>query len=310
MKILDFSKGFIKENKDTQRVDEVVGTIIMATVLCHLGSVMMMSMLNVELTKMAETRKLMEEMGLIKSKEMRRKEKEDKQQRREEKRRKRAEEKQKKLEEKEAKNALKQREDEQKSARKSLLKATKQMIALQETVDKMPDGQDKDDMTKKLESFKRTMNGKATKEDYEIIETESKRELTEKEQKQLTAGEEIVDKISDENAETTMKENNISLTNVSKTASTAGVIEEPLNDADDDNETMLKKDDEDDETTDNPEPENQKPKPKEKIKDMEVEDPETGKKVMRKVHIGPHGGKYYWPDGSPHDAKHKVYVNK
>lgn len=46
------------------------------------------------------------------------------------------------------------------------------------------------------------------------------------------------------------------------------------------------------------------------IKDMEVEDPETGKKVMRKVHIGPQGGKYYWPDGSPHDDKHKVYVNK
>ena len=48
---------------------------------------------------------------------------------------------------------------------------------------------------------------------------------------------------------------------------------------------------------------------KEEIKDMEVEDPETGKKVVRKVHIGPHGGKYYWPDGSPHDAEHKVYVD-
>ena len=48
--------------------------------------------------------------------------------------------------------------------------------------------------------------------------------------------------------------------------------------------------------------------PKEQIVDMEVEDPKTGEKTKQKVHIGPQGGKYYWPQGSPHDADHKIYV--
>ena len=311
MKTLDFTKGIIKENKDTQRVDEFLMTIIAATAMVHLCSVGAMSMLNVQLTKMEETRKHLEELGLLKDPKQRQQEKEERKHRKEqekaERKRLKAEEKQKKLEEKEVKKALKEREETQKEARKALLKATKQMIALQETIDRMPDGQDKDDMVKKLDVLKRTMDGEATKKDYETLQTESKRELTEKEQKQLTTCNEIVDKISDEKAEKNMKENNISLTNLSKSASKAGVIEAPIEDADKDNEQMIADDDKEDNDDSKDDP---KDEPKEEIKDMEVEDPETGKKVMRKVHIGPQGGKYYWPDGAPHDAEHKVYVDK
>ena len=63
-------------------------------------------------------------------------------------------------------------------------------------------------------------------------------------------------------------------------------------------------------TDTNDEPDEPKKEPEEKIVDMEVEDPETGKKTKQKVHIGPQGGKYYWPQGSPHDSDHKVYVKK
>lgn len=43
-------------------------------------------------------------------------------------------------------------------------------------------------------------------------------------------------------------------------------------------------------------------------KEEEVVDKETGKKVKRKVYTGPQGGRYYYPDGKPHTAEHKVYV--
>ena len=49
-------------------------------------------------------------------------------------------------------------------------------------------------------------------------------------------------------------------------------------------------------------------KSKYKEKEEEVTDPETGKKIKVTTYTGPRGGKFYWPDGSPHDAKHKVYV--
>ena len=40
----------------------------------------------------------------------------------------------------------------------------------------------------------------------------------------------------------------------------------------------------------------------------EVVDKETGKKKHVTIHTGPRGGRYYWPEGSPKDKDHKVYV--
>lgn len=41
-------------------------------------------------------------------------------------------------------------------------------------------------------------------------------------------------------------------------------------------------------------------------KEIEID----GKKVKKKIFKGPRGGEYYFPDGAPKDAKHKVYVSK
>lgn len=46
------------------------------------------------------------------------------------------------------------------------------------------------------------------------------------------------------------------------------------------------------------------------VKHEEVKDPDTGKKVKVVTHTGPRGGKFYWPEGSPKDDKHKVYVQE
>lgn len=40
----------------------------------------------------------------------------------------------------------------------------------------------------------------------------------------------------------------------------------------------------------------------------EVVDKATGKKKHVTIHTGPRGGRYYWPEGSPKDKDHKVYV--
>ena len=37
---------------------------------------------------------------------------------------------------------------------------------------------------------------------------------------------------------------------------------------------------------------------------------EDGKKIKVTTHTGPRGGKFYWPDGAPKDAEHKVYVKE
>ena len=47
-----------------------------------------------------------------------------------------------------------------------------------------------------------------------------------------------------------------------------------------------------------------------KVKEEEVKDPKTGKKIKVKTYTGPRGGKFYYPDGAPKDAKHKVYVHE
>ena len=43
--------------------------------------------------------------------------------------------------------------------------------------------------------------------------------------------------------------------------------------------------------------------------DHEVTD-NDGKKIKVALRVGPKGGKYYWPKGSPKDAEHKVYVQE
>lgn len=49
-------------------------------------------------------------------------------------------------------------------------------------------------------------------------------------------------------------------------------------------------------------------KGKYKVKDEEVTDPDTGKKIKVKTYTGPRGGKFYYPDGKPKTPDHKVYV--
>lgn len=46
------------------------------------------------------------------------------------------------------------------------------------------------------------------------------------------------------------------------------------------------------------------------LKSEKIEDPKTGKKVKVVTHTGPRGGKFYWPEGSPKDDKHRVYIQK
>lgn len=49
-------------------------------------------------------------------------------------------------------------------------------------------------------------------------------------------------------------------------------------------------------------------KGKYKVKDEEIEDPKTGKKIKVKTYTGPRGGKFYYPEGSPKTPENKVYV--
>lgn len=46
------------------------------------------------------------------------------------------------------------------------------------------------------------------------------------------------------------------------------------------------------------------------LKDEEVTDPKTGKKIKVKTHTGPRGGKFYYPDGKPKTPEHKVYIRE
>ena len=46
------------------------------------------------------------------------------------------------------------------------------------------------------------------------------------------------------------------------------------------------------------------------VKDEEVTDPETGKKIKVKTFTGPRGGKFYYPDGKPKKPENKVYVKE
>lgn len=45
-----------------------------------------------------------------------------------------------------------------------------------------------------------------------------------------------------------------------------------------------------------------------KVKEEEVKDPKTGKKIKVKTYTGPRGGKFYYPDGKSKTPENKVYV--
>lgn len=49
-------------------------------------------------------------------------------------------------------------------------------------------------------------------------------------------------------------------------------------------------------------------KGKYKVKEEEVKDPKTGKKIKVKTYTGPRGGKFYYPDGKSKTPENKVYV--
>jgi hypothetical protein len=51
-------------------------------------------------------------------------------------------------------------------------------------------------------------------------------------------------------------------------------------------------------------------KGKYKVKEEEVTDPETGKKIKVTTYTGPRGGKFYYPDGKPKTPENKVYVGE
>lgn len=46
------------------------------------------------------------------------------------------------------------------------------------------------------------------------------------------------------------------------------------------------------------------------VKDEEITDPETGEKKKVKTHTGPRGGKFYYPEGKPHHPENRVYVKE
>jgi colicin import membrane protein len=70
------------------------------------------------------------------------------------------------------------------------------------------------------------------------------------------------------------------------------------------NKAMDAIDDNDEHDTENDETK----KGKYKVKEEEITDPKTGEKKKVKTYTGPRGGKFYYPDGSPHTPEHKVYV--
>ena len=71
----------------------------------------------------------------------------------------------------------------------------------------------------------------------------------------------------------------------------------------------IKSEKDDDEPKDD-EPKDEKDEDGNIVKDEEVTDPKTGKKMKVKTHTGPRGGKFYYPDGKPKTPENKVYVQE
>ena len=291
MKSINFNDTIPNTNESYQ-VNEFLVTALACVVLGNFISTGIMNVMNNNVKAMEEFKK---NFGNLFGADDRRKRKEEKERAKAEKEKqkqiaKTEKNRQKQADEKEMERAKAEKEKQKleakqkKETEKAMKRITKQTMAMEKEYEKLPEGKDKEELGKALERFNRAMRGEGTKEDMEAIEKESKRELTKDEQNIRVGLLMKTNKISDEDAEVEMKKRNYTPDNLNKTAKSAGLIKE--------------------------EPEEETNDQGEVIKDMEVEDPGSGKKVIRKVHIGPRGGKYYWPDGKPHDEKHKVYINK
>ena len=285
MKTFDFETGKRSDiyKSNTVVVNEMLLTVLtcvavgyMATNTVLVGYKHMMDNIN-------EIRKLREENR--KRKEDRKKEKKARKEERRKEREERRERREKRREEKEERE--RQRELEER-AMKVQEANSRYLLAYENSIKQLTDGKDKENALKKFDGLVKISQGKATKEELEMAEQDAKHELSAEEKKATEKIKQKIDKISDEDIQAFQQKHKI----------------EPSQMIDNINDNISKQD----------EPEEQEPKEpensKEEIKDMEVTDPKTGKKSVQKVHIGPQGGKYYWPDGSPHDAEHKVYVNK
>ena len=175
---------------------------------------------------------------------------------------------------------LKKKQEEQRAAAEEHNnKVAKAMVCYENSVKKLPEDKQKEHQPA-IDRIKRIMNGEGSKEDIEAVKKESNRELSSEEKKMAIKARAEIDKVPTEQVEEYKKQNKMTVDNtISAVENTVKRIEPP-----------------------------KQTEPKEQIVDMEVEDPKTGEKTKQKVHIGPQGGKYYWPQGSPHDADHKIYV--
>ena len=78
----------------------------------------------------------------------------------------------------------------------------------------------------------------------------------------------------------------------------------------DSEEEKKDKDSEDKDSKDKDSKEEKKDKDGNILKDEEVTDKKTGKKIKVVTHTGPRGGKFYYPKGKPKTPENKVYVKK
>lgn len=266
MKTIDFEtnkSSHIYEN-NTVVVNEFLVTALTVAAVGYLATHVVLNGYSSLATKMDEIRELREKNR--KRREERRREKEE--------RRKEKEERRKEKEEEREEKRAKRQEKLEKFISKIQGKNSKSLVVYEKSIDKMPEGKEKEDAKAKLENLVKISNGTASKEEIESAQKDAQRQLSAEEKKSLEKAKTAINNVSDEEAAEFQKTHKMTV----------------------------------DDTINNSSNEKPKEEPKEEIKDMEVEDPETGKKVMRKVHIGPQGGKYYWPNGAPHDAEHKVYV--
>ena len=278
MKSIDFETGQISESQNNVVIiNEFLMTALAVGVISYYAlSAGLTAYSNIK-NKILEIRKINDERRKIreerlKAREERKKEREAYKEKREKERDKKRKEREAELNERESRinNDI---HDEQ-------VKAYKAQIAAERSVQQLNnDNNQKQAVLDRLKLVKKINRGEASQEEISTADQHVKSWKPSPEEKKLLSktNEQIEKNISDETVEKHLEKENITPQTVTQN---------------------IQKNNSNDQAS------------QEVIKDMEVEDPETGKKVMRKVHIGPQGGKYYWPDGVPHDAEHKVYVNQ
>lgn len=278
MKSIDFETGQINESQDNVViVNEFLMTALVVGVISYYALSGGLSAYTNIKNKILEIRKINDERR--KMREERRKDREEHRKEREARREKRRKE----------KEELRKRRESELDERESRInndihgeqvKATKAQLAAERSLQQLnKDDKQKQVILDRINLVKKINSGKATQEEIDAADQQVKSWKPSAEEKKLLAQskDQIEKNISNEDVEKHLEKENITPQLVAKN---------------------IEKNSQDNQGN------------QEVIKDMEVEDPETGKKVTRKVHIGPQGGKYYWPDGVPHDAEHKVYVNK